>query len=73
MLVAKGGHDPNKGLRIDLAEELMVNAAMNTTIAIFYRGSGTTVFKSGILNHVSGPSGCLVIPSRIIVDFLLLV
>jgi hypothetical protein len=55
MLAASSGHDSKKGLRIDLDDELMMYAAMNTTIAIFHRGGATTLFESGKVNHVSMP------------------
>ena len=49
------GHSLNNGLRKDRDSKLVVYAAIKTTIAIFYQGGGTTVFKSGSTNHVSKP------------------
>jgi hypothetical protein len=47
-----------KGVRIYRDRELIMYAAMNTTIAIFHRGGGggwPSVFKFGSVNHVSRP------------------
>jgi hypothetical protein len=55
-LFAGTGHVPMKGLRIERDNELIIYAAMKTTIVIFHRGGGmTTVLNSGRLNHVSTP------------------
>jgi hypothetical protein len=55
MVEVISGHSLIKGARKDRASKLVVYAAMKTTIAIFYLGGGTTVFKSGSINHVSRP------------------
>ncbi len=49
----------------DAANELILYAAINETIAIFHLGGAPLVFKPGRLNHVSRP----VILSR--VEYLL--
>ena len=38
-----------------VTSELILYAAINVTIAIFYLGGATIAFKSGGVNHVSRP------------------